>query len=194
MIFSLIGGTVIGQTANTNRLTREERKALRVEESNARMEEVKGLLQDTVFLIQADRFSAQGALFGSQWPIFSDFGKHQTGSALVDPQLYFILIEKDQVLVQTGLSNERELNRVAAVTLKGQIKSWQVKPDKNGKATRIRADFSSSLGFYKLDIRITSSGIALATVEALATTGSMEYKGDVVNPEKAKYFIGGPIY
>jgi hypothetical protein len=183
--------TIQGQV--TTRLSTQEKKLLKQEKTDERAEEVNQLVNDTLFILEANRFSASGTIFGSSPKYNSSLGS-QHGSGMVDPNLYFVKVDKQKITVQTGLMNETDLPGVSGVTMEGKIREFEIQPSRNGKSLRITLDFSSSLGFYRMDCRITNQGLASATLESLGTSASMNFRGQIVNPIKSKIFTGGPVY
>ncbi len=175
LVFLILSSQTYSQILSKEKLTRQEKKVLRLEKATARELEVAQLLRDTLFVLEPTRVN----------------------NAFVNPNLYFIAIEKEEALIQTGLMNETHVPRLNGLTIEGRMTNMKFKKSKNGKSTSIRMIMVTSLGRYQLDFRITAQGQTTATLRDLGTPGNLdrlEFKGTIIPVEQSNVFVGGPIY
>jgi len=177
------------QVSSLKTLSRSERKAIKNEHAIERESEVKALLQDTAFIMQATRFSAAGDVANREYR--NSYLGPNRGQALVDPNLYFVEVNKDEILIQTGLTHETNLAYTSGMTLRGKIINLDIKPYK--KFSRVKFNFSSSLGFFRCEGRITNSGLSTFDIVSLGSSGVMQFRGDVTAHSNVDIYKGGPI-
>lgn len=190
LVFSISSNAQIFSGA---KMTKQEKKDLKNELQDQRAAEVSAMLQDTLFLLRADRFSASGDIYGSTYKARYPLYNKQSGRGIVNPNLYFVEINKGNVIIQTGLANESSLPWVDGLSFEGKITKIDFFPAKNGKSTRIRLNFSSALGYYRLDCRVNSFGMATITLESLGTSAQMVFRGEIDNPVDTEVFNSGSI-
>jgi len=177
------------QESTLKTLSKSERKTLKKEQSLERESEVISLLQDTAFIMQATRFRSTGDAISREYRN-SHIGPTR-GSALVDPNLYFVEVNKDEILIQTGLEHETNFAYTSGMTLRGKIIDLEIKPFR--KFSRVKFNFSSSLGYFRCEGRVTNSGLSTFDIESIGTSGVMQFRGDITAHEGTDIYQGGPI-
>jgi len=172
IIFLVVSVQGYSQVFSGEKLSRKERKALRVEQQKERENEVATLLQDTVFVLEARRAGGQS----------------------VNPNLYFVYLKKDRVVVQTGLMNETDVKRWSGITMEGPIRNMKIKHSRNGVSTLINGILTTSLGMYRIDFRISAGGWATATLKEINKDNSIDFSGYISSLDKSTIFKGSPVY
>ena len=177
------------QVSSLKTLSKNERKAFRKEQAIVRGAEVKALLQDTAFIVQATRFRSASDAISRDYR--SSYHGPERGQALVDPNLYFIEVNKDEILIQTGLSHETNKAFTSGLTLRGKIIDLDIKAYK--KYSRVKFNFSSSLGYFRCEGRVTHSGLSTFDIESIASSDLMQFRGDLAAHSNSDIYKGGPI-
>ena len=187
--FLVLSITTQAQVSSLKTLCKTERKALKKEQADIRGAEVKALLQDTAFIVQATRFRSASDALSRDYR--SSYRGPERGQALVDPNLYFIEVNKDEVLIQTGLSHETNKPFTSGLTLRGKIIDLDIKTFK--KFSRVKFNFSSSLGYFRCEGRVTHSGLSTFDIESIASSDLMQFRGDIGTHSNTDIYKGGPI-
>ena len=186
LVFSIVSQA---QESGLKSLSKSERKAFKKEQAIERESEVKVLLQDTAFIMQATRFRSAGDAFNREYR--NSYLGPTRGQALVDPNLYFVEVNKDEILIQTGLTHETNMAYSSGLTLRGKIIDLDIKNFK--KFSRVKFNFSSSLGYFRCEGRITNSGISTFDISPIGTSGVMQFRGDLAAHSNTDIYKGGPI-
>lgn len=172
IVFLVCSAHGYAQVFSGEKLSRQERKALRIERQAERGKEVTQLVKDTVFILEATRAGGQN----------------------VNPNLYFVYLEKNMVVIQTGLMNETDVKRWSGITMEGKIRNMKIKKSRNGASTSINGILTTSLGMFRIDFRISSSGWATASLKNINNTDKIDFSGLITSPLRSTVYKGGPVY
>jgi len=172
IVFLFIYAHGYSQVFSGEKLSRQEKKALRAERQIEREKEVALFMKDTTFILEATR----------------------AGGQYVNSNLYFVYLEKNRVVVQTGLMNETDVKKWSGITMEGLISNMKIKKSKKGASTSISGILTTSLGMYRIDFRISPSGRATATLKNMNNEDRIDFSGSLVSPARSKVYRGGPIY
>lgn len=195
LIFTfLVSSTIIQAQDNTQKkLTRQERKAIRIEKALEKKAEIANMLRDTSFVIQAVYFELDGNFYSRQ-SYWANSGSNKIMPELVDPDSYFIKVKNNKVVVQTGVVNQSNLNSryLMERTMTGSISEMKIKRLKN--FTKLSFSFNTSLGFYHLIGEISDNGSATCMIYNLTTNGKVSYKGELIDPCESNIYINWPVF
>lgn len=195
LIFTfLVSSTIIQAQDNTQKkLTRQERKAIRIEKALEKKAEIANMLRDTSFVIQAVYFELDGNFYSRQ-SYWANSGSNTIMPELVDPDSYFIKVKNNKVIVQTGVVNQSNLNSryLMERTMTGSISEMKIKRLKN--FTKLSFSFNTSLGFYHLIGEISDNGSTTCMIYNLTTNGKVSYKGELIDPCESNIYVNWPVF
>jgi len=137
------------------------------------------MLQDTSFILEATRLTENYNLNGAK-------------TTNVDPNLYFLALHKDTVLFQMGLSTGENWG-ASGTTVQSKLCKMKIKKNPKKGPTRISGYFASSLGEFRLDMRIVDYGIATASIEHIRSDKEIIFRGDIKHLKDNIAYVSGPI-
>ncbi|MCD6332033.1 MAG: DUF4251 domain-containing protein [Bacteroidales bacterium] len=176
MATAIQGQNVLGHGKTGGKLTRQERKALRIKREKEHEMEISRLVTDTLLVLEADRLI-----------------KKDGTSELVDPNLNFIGLIKNKAVIQTGSNSNIGPNGVGGATFYGHITKLEVKNTGKKGYRLIKATISTNVGFYRVELRVAPGGNTTAMVTN-NRGARVQYRGSLVAPEKSRVYEGQITY
>jgi hypothetical protein len=171
----MMGGLVMSIQLNAQdavtgkRLSREEKKALKESGDQVKINEVNKLISGPGFVLETNQVS------GYQ----------------VDPVLNFILISGDTLAFQTSTGFYKSNNPLADKTVMGKITTRKVTTDKKTGYNRINLQAMTEIGKgFRVDIKVSPGGNAVAWVSANNSSGQLEYRGRILSFDDANISVG----
>jgi hypothetical protein len=163
MAFSQDEGEVLSKK-EMRELQKEKKKALRKEEQEQQEAVTKAMIENHRFVLEADYISGKN---GASRPVNSS--------------LNFVIIDSLKAIMQLGSNNSSGINGVGGITLEGQVSKYTFTKleKKNNNSYSVTLYITSSLGIYDIQMWVTPSGRATATVRG-NVSGSLTYSGSLV--------------
>jgi len=156
------------------RLAREHKLAEKHAEEEKNREITAYMVNDHRFILEADFISGRS---GSRYPVNST--------------LNFILVDSTEAVIQLGSAYGIGYNGVGGITIEGSITKYELieKQSKNAVSYSITLFVMSSLGTYDIQLWVSSSGNADATVRG-NFSGSVTYSGKLVPLGQSRIYKG----
>lgn len=177
MLFFFTPGATIAQTdkKEQRKTERAEKKRRKEEVRQERMSLIKELTEDRSFVLEAHSVSGRRGV-----------------SFQVSPVTNFVMIEGNQVVLQTGNNFGFGYNGVGGITLEGTIKDYEV-ISKRKNSISVLLHFSEPVfGHSSLNIDIHENGVASARM--IGSQGSrINFQGQFVPLESSRVFEGRPV-
>lgn len=182
LIFSLFVPTLYSQdslqTPTEQQFNKEMRKEKRKEErkaEEARAKKITKLMLDYHrFVLEANYISGRS---GERFPVNSN--------------LNFVMLDSTKAVLQLGSSNGLGSNGVGGITVDGTVSQYKVDTVKNKHGVSYTVTFyvSTDLGTYDLQLFVSQSGNADATVRG-NTAGELNYSGYLVPLSLSRVYKG----
>jgi hypothetical protein len=155
-------------------LAKEYKEAARKAEAEQALIEVESMINRHRFVLEADFISGRS---GSRHPVSS--------------HLNFIRLDSADIVLQLGSMSGIGYNGVGGITVDGTVSRYEVtkKVGKRGTSYNISIYLMSSLGSYDVQLWVTGSGNADATVRG-NSAGVLNYSGRLVPIDKSRVYKG----
>ncbi len=184
-IFCLIPGVYSQNDSIQPVMTAEEQKELAREYKAAeRKAEAERLLKETEYMINQHKFVLE-----------ADYLSNRTGNRCpVSSNLNFIKVDSAKAIIQIGSASGIGYNGVGGITVDGTVTKYEASKIVKKKGTSFSVTFYvlSSLGTYDIQLWVTGSGSADATIRG-TTAGSLSYSGRLVRPEESRIYKGSSL-
>ena len=156
------------------RLAREYRLAEKHAEEEKTREIITDLVNSHRFILEADFIAGRS---GSRHPVNST--------------LNFILVDSSEAVLQLGSPYGMGFNGVGGITIDGTVTKYELveKKNRNSVSYSITLYIMSSLGTYDIQIWVSQSGYADATVRG-NYSGSVVYSGKLVPLKQSRIYKG----
>lgn len=171
-------GSAIAQSGGSlskgevKKLLREERKREIAEQKSTIAREVEEMMKINAFVLEADM-------------LFDRYGQ----SMVVNSTLNFIVVDSLYGVIQVGDSFNIGRNGVGGVTVDGKVTNFEKKLNERKNSYHIDYTLQSSFGTYYVDMNVTSSGNADATIRG-NFSGMLRFSGKLVHPSKTRVYQG----
>ncbi len=183
IIFVIVSATSFSQySPELDVLSKKEQRKLareyRLSEKNAEAEKSRKITQ---YMVQSHRFILE-----------ADYISGKTGRRyMVNSRLNFIMLDSTNAVIQLGSSNGIGYNGVGGITIEGRITNYEITEKQNKKGTNysITLYVTSSLGVYDIQIWVSQSGNADASVRG-NYSGSVSYSGKLVPLGQSRVYKG----
>jgi len=153
-------------------MEKEHRKAVRQAEEEATMKRVDSMMNQHRYVLEADYVSGKS---GSRIPVSST--------------LNFLIVDSSEVVIQLGSLTGIGYNGVGGITVEGNITKYEMnkKEGKKGVSYNISIYIMSNIGVYDIQLWISSSGQADATVRG-NTSGVLNYSGRLMSINESRVY------
>jgi hypothetical protein len=158
-------------------LAKEKRKAEQQVENEKQREITSLMLENQKFVLEADYIADKS---GSRVPVNST--------------LNFVIVDSTKATLQLGSPWGMGINGVGGVTVDGKITRYDlsVKENRKGVSYNVTLYIMSSIGTYDIQIWVSQSGSADATVRG-NVSGQLNYSGKLVPLAKSRVYKGTSI-
>ncbi|WP_224997187.1 DUF4251 domain-containing protein [Cesiribacter sp. SM1] len=174
LVFAAQAGWAQTSSREQKKIEKAERKRLKEEEERKNHELLVSLVKDQTYVLEATTLAGR---YGYQYQ--------------VSPNTNFIMVEGDQVIVQTANNHGVGYNGLGGITINGTIRDYEVHNEKNGVSVMIRFQ-DPVLGLSTLNLSVQANGYARATV--LGNWGARAtFQGQFSDLEESRIFKGRPI-
>jgi len=161
----------VGNAQDKRKLTRKERKELREKLKEEKIKFVDSIIEQRKFVLEADYImNRKGESFS------------------VSSNINFIYIDSATAVFQFGSTYLIGVNGVGGVTVEGKIKDYQLTKRKSG-SYYIRISVSSSIGFFDINLNITSTGVADADISTMSNK-KINYSGRIKSLSQSNVYQG----
>jgi hypothetical protein len=153
-------------------LAKEYRESVRQAEEKKNVKLTDSLMNQHRFVLEADYISGTS---GQRY--------------LVSSNLNFISIDSSEAVLQLGSNTGFGYNGVGGITVEGNITKYKMtkKEGKKGSSYNVTLFIMSNLGTYDIQLWVSSSGQADATVRG-NTSGSLTYSGRIVPINESRVY------
>lgn len=162
----------LGGYSQDVKLSRQERKAVKESAKEAGFYYLDSLLQSRQFVLQAYELQNQ---YGAR--------------VHVTPLLNYIQVNLDNVVMQTGVSDDTGYNGVGGVTAEGSLGNYQITKNTKSRSYFLQFSVLSNIGSYDVSMSINSDGQSRATITGLSR-GKLIYVGQLRSINKSGVYKG----
>jgi len=151
-----------------------DKKKVREEKLAENLKAINSAVDDSVFVLEANMIRGR-----------------YTSNNFVSPNTNFIKVEGDEIVVQTADAFNAGYNGLGGITVRGNIREYEVRKDDGGVNVFIQMS-STVLGYSTVNISVNASGHASATVRT-GFGGYANFDGDFRLLEDSGAFEGTSI-
>lgn len=154
---------------------RAEKKRLKEEARQERMSLIKEITEERSFVLEAHSISGRRGM-----------------TYQVSPVTNFVMVEGNQVVIQTGNNFGFGYNGVGGITVQGDIKDYEIISRKKNSVSVLLHFSEPVFGHSSLNIDISENGFA--TARMIGNWGSrINFSGQFVPLENSRVFEGRPV-
>lgn len=165
-------GNFQDSNAQDSKLTRQELKEVRKAKMEANFIVLDSIINSRSFVLRADYLRDNR---GVNIPVHSG--------------LNFILVDKDNGVLQTGSTTGNGSNGVGGVTAKGSLGTWEKTSDSKNLTYIVKFSLVTNIGNYDVIMRVGANNNASATITGLGP-GKLTWNGFLHPMEGSSVFEG----
>lgn len=174
-LFSVDAGMAQSGSREQRKTEKAEKKRLKEEERKENLERVLNLVEDQSFVVEAHSISGRSM-----------------NTFQVSPATNFVMVEGGQIIVQTANNFSFGYNGLGGITIKGNIRNYEILSVKKNHV-RVQINFSDPvLGFSSVNLDIQENGFARAMLRD-NWGRRVNFQGQFVSLENSRVFEGRPI-
>jgi hypothetical protein len=151
---------------------KQERKELKEAQDNINFNILDSLLTSRRFVLEADYLQNK---IGDIIPVSST--------------LNFVKVDGESGILQTGSDLLRGSNGSGGVTTEGNISKYKVHKNYKSLTHRVTFNLVSNLGVFNIDMNVTSSNSASATITSTGS-GRLTWRGQLMAADHSRVFKG----
>jgi hypothetical protein len=169
LIFALI---CLSGYSQENQLTRKEIKEAKKAREYFDFQVVDSMLQNKSFVLEANYLEN---MYGERF--------------IATPNLNFIMVDSNNVVLQTGNNAGMGSNGVGGVTAEGHVRDLNIERNMKNHSFWMRFTLVTNIGVYDVDMTVYSNRYARATISGL-TRGKLTYEGQIQNLYESRVYRG----
>jgi hypothetical protein len=151
---------------------KQERKALKEAQDNINFSILDSLLISRRFVLEAD------------------YLQNKIGDKIsVSSTLNFVKVDGEKGILQTGSDLLKGSNGSGGVTTEGSISKYKVHKNYKSLTHRVTFNLVSNLGVFNIDMNVTSSNSATATITSTGS-GRLTWRGQLMAADHSRVFKG----